>query len=171
MPKLPVKRNLLKSNARHVSKTNVSFSHIHTILMELHDYLEVFEERDDIRVGIKAKNISQMLTKVSTLLTQKLEHEVNKLEYIRRKNRERQNKMTDDQLSALYEPTVKEMFKRENTPFNEEMVEIRKNQMIQAYRDTASERENENKEIKDHVEKKIEDFNSKEGEFNIENPH
>ena len=170
MQKLPTKRNLLKSNARHVSNKNVAFSHISTVLLELHDHLEVFEESDDVRVGVKAKNLSQMLTKVSTLLTEKLNNEVNKLEYIRRKNRERQQEMTDEQLGALYEPTIKKLFKKDDTPFNDEMVSIRKNQMIQAYRDTASERSNDNKEIVKHIEKKIEDFNSTEGEFSIDDP-
>ena len=104
----------------------------------------------------------------TNLFEQRIKHEFNNLEYLQRRNRERQAEMTDAQLAALYKKRAEEMVKETGLPVTDDLVDIQISHMIKAYREREGDRLQYNRQIKDEIEKKIENFKPEELDFNDE---
>jgi len=162
------KRNLIYSNARKVTSENITINHIQKILLELYDICETFEDKDSLELARKARKLAKMMLHATNLFEHRIKHEFNNLEYLQRRNRERQAEMTDAQLAALYKKRAEEMVKETGLPVTDDLVDIQISHMIKAYREREGDRLQYNRQIKDEIEKKIENFKPEELDFNDE---
>ena len=96
-------RNLVDSKSKKVNKSNVSWFHIKSCTLELLPRLEEIEETNDIRKIKNTQKLVQMFGTVIKYMNERLQNEIDNLEYLKVHNREKQKRLSEKQLRALYE--------------------------------------------------------------------
>lgn len=163
-------RNLVDSKSKKVNKSNVSWFHIKSCTLELLPRLEEIEETNDIRKIKNTQKLVQMFGTVIKYMNERLQNEIDNLEYLKVHNREKQKRLSEKQLRALYEKHAINKLEKDGIPYSDENVKITIDHMIQDYMERESERDGENKELKQEIKKRIDEFSPEGLDFDIENP-
>lgn len=163
-------RNLVKSTSKKVNKSNVSWDHIKALTLELLPRLEEIEETNDLRKIKETKRLVQMFGTVIKYMDERLKNEIDNLEYLKLHNREKQKKMSEAQLRALYTTHAIKKLEKDGIPYSEDNVKITVDHMLQSYIESTADREQENTDLKKEIINRIDDFNPEGLDFDIENP-
>lgn len=163
-------RNLINSKSRKVSKENVSWEHLKLLTLELLPHLEEIEETNNINKIKKVKKFVQKYVTVVKYMEGRLQHEIDNLEYLKQHNKEKQKRLTESQLRALYTKHAINDLEKNGIPYTEENLKIKLDHMIEAYIEREGEREGHDKEVKQEIKRRIEDFNPEGLDFDIEKP-
>jgi len=170
MSKAKKYRKLVKSASKKVTKANVSWSHCKEFTLHLLPLLEECEETNDINKIKKAYRTTQQFKKVVHYLEERLKHEIDNLEYLKKSNREKQKRLSESQLRALFKNQAIRNLEKGSIPYTDENLKIELDDMIKAYIEREGERYEENKEVKKEILKRVNNFNPEGLDFDINKP-
>jgi hypothetical protein len=168
--KVKKRRNLIKTKSKRVTKENVCWEHIRAHTLESLHHLEYLEEHNDEQRLKKTIRLFEQFEKLVSFMKERLKNDLDHLEYLRITNREKQSRMSESQLKALFKNEATRQLKRDGVPYNEENLKIQLNHMVQAYYEREAERHGDNEEAKKALKERIQDFNPENLEFDVDSP-
>jgi len=164
-------RNLVNSKIRRkVNKSNVCWEHLKLMTLEILPYMEYCENNNNLNEMKKLKRLLETYNRLIYYMESRIKNEIDNLEYLKISNREKQKKLSEKQLRALFEKEAIKGLEKDGVPYTEDNLKIKLDHMIQAYYERQAEKYNENKEVKEILKKRTEDFNPEGLDFDIDKP-